>query len=268
MPSSNEKRSLLDRPEILRFIFYPRIEDDPTPRTPGATNVWVPVGDDVTIGCRFYHAQEKGPSILFFHGNGEIVSDYDFIAPLYVDRGINLFVADYRGYGFSGGTPTTTCMIEDAHLIFQHFMEFLEKNRYVGPVFVMGRSLGSAPALELGLRNQNHMAGVIIESGFADTIDLLKSLGIPIVGLEGDEGDAFSNLEKMRGILLRTLIIHAERDHLIPVHHARDLYAASPAQDKRLVIIPDANHNDLLMVGSDIYFRAVTDFVSAQGGQG
>ena len=267
MTSSDKSLSFLDRPEILRFIFYPRIEEDPTPRTPGATNVWVPIGDEVTIGCRFHHAHEKGPNILFFHGNGEIVSDYDFIASLYVDRGMNLFVADYRGYGFSRGTPTTASMIEDAHLTFQHFMEFLERNRYVGPVFVMGRSLGSAPALELGLRNQNHMAGLIIESGFADTIDLLKSLGIPIAGLEGHPGDVFSNLEKIKGVRLRTLIIHAESDHLISTHHARDLYEASPAQDKRLVIIPGANHNDLLMVGPDIYFRALTDFVSGPRGQ-
>ncbi len=213
------------------------------------------------MGCRFYHSQEKGPNLLFFHGNGEIVSDYDFIAPLYGDRGINLFVADYRGYGLSGGTPTTRSMIHDAHPVFQHFLDFLKRNRYTGPIFVMGRSLGSASALELGSQSHDQIQGIVIESGFADTFDLLNSLGIPMEIPPGTEDRVFSNLEKIRGISLPTLIIHGSEDHIIPLNHARDLYQASPAKDKRLVIIADANHNDLLMVGHNPYFGALEDFI-------
>jgi len=267
MVSSDENRSFLDQPEILRFIFYPRQEDDTAPSVPNATNVLVPVDRDVSVGCRFYHSQQRGPNILFFHGNGEIVSDYDFIAPLYGERGLNLFVADYRGYGFSGGVPTTRSMIHDAHPIFHHFSEFLRKSEYTGPTFVMGRSLGSAPAVELGSSHQENLQGIIIESGFANTFDLLRCLGIPIRIPLGKEDHLFSNCEKIKNILLPTLIIHAERDHIIPVQHARDLYQASSAKDKRLVIIPDASHNDLLMVGQRQYFQALTDFISVHRDQ-
>jgi alpha-beta hydrolase superfamily lysophospholipase len=267
MVSSDQNHLFLDQPEILRFIFYPRREDNMVPSVPNATNVLVPVDRDVSVGCRFYHSQQRGPNILFFHGNGEIVSDYDFIAPLYGERGLNLFVADYRGYGFSDGTPTTSGMIHDAHPIFRHFLEFLQKNQYTGPAFVMGRSLGSASAVELGSSHQENFQGIIIESGFANTFDLLKCLGIPIRIPLGMEDHTFSNLKKIKNILLPTLIIHAEKDHIIPVRHARDLYQASSAKDKRLVIIPDANHNNLLMVGQHQYFEALTDFVSVHRGQ-
>lgn len=260
MAPFDKDHSFLDDPEILRFVFYPRREDNPVPSVPNATNVSVPVDRDVTVGCRFYYCHERGPNILFFHGNGEIVSDYDYIAPLYGESGLNLFVADYRGYGFSGGTPTASSMIHDAHLIFRFFLEFLKESQYTGPIFVMGRSLGSASALELGSQNQDQIQGVIIESGFANTFDLLKSLGIPMQLPQAVEDPIFSNREKIRNIFLPTLIIHGSKDHIIPLNHARDLHQASPAKKKRLVIIADANHNDLLMVGQHQYFEALKDF--------
>ncbi len=264
MGPSDESHSFLDRPEILNFIFYPRRDDNLAASISDATNVMVPVDADVSVGCRFYYSQRNDPNILFFHGNGEIVSDYDSIAPLYRERGLNLFVADYRGYGFSGGTPTTTSMIQDAHPIFRYFLEHLTENRHAGSVFVMGRSLGSAAALELASQYQDKIQGLVIESGFADTFDLLHSLGVALHVPPGPQDRVFSNLEKIKKILLPTLIIHAENDHIVPLHHARDLYGASPAKDKRLVIIPGANHNDLLMVGQHQYFEGLMDLTSAR----
>ncbi|MCK7530646.1 MAG: hypothetical protein MZV63_06165 [Marinilabiliales bacterium] len=43
--------------------------------------------------------------MLLFHGNGEIVADYDEIAGAYRELGAALLVVDYRGYGRSGGEP-------------------------------------------------------------------------------------------------------------------------------------------------------------------
>jgi hypothetical protein len=97
-----EEFKILDRPEILQFIFYPRRDFSPHPRVPNAVNHLIPVDEGISISCRFYFDDETSPNILFFHGNGEIASDYDDIAPLYTQLGINFFVADYRGYGLSG----------------------------------------------------------------------------------------------------------------------------------------------------------------------
>ena len=110
---SDTRYSILDRPEVLQFIFYPRKDVSKSP--PNSTDCSVPVGEGTSIGCRFYVHSHESPSILLFHGNGEVVSDYDGIAPIYHHTGLNLFVADYRGYGASGGTPTFTNMVSDAH---------------------------------------------------------------------------------------------------------------------------------------------------------
>jgi pimeloyl-ACP methyl ester carboxylesterase len=261
MALSDGDRFFLDHPDILKFIFYPRRDEGRAVIPPNATDVLVFVERDVHIGCRFYHGKQNGPNLLFFHGNGEIVSDYDGIAPLYAERGLNLFVADYRGYGFSGGTPTVSDMIRDTHPIFQEFLGFLKQGQYDGPVFVMGRSLGSGSALELASKEQDHISGLIIESGFSDTFDLLNSLGIPLQLPQDAEDRLVSNREKITKIPIPTLFIHAEEDHIIPLYHARDLYEASGAEGKRLVIIPNADHNDLLWQGQVRYFEAILSFV-------
>lgn len=84
------------------------------------------------------------------------------------DRGVNFLVADYRGYGLSGGVPTVSAMLGDSHHILDYARIRLEANGYGGPLVVMGRSLGSAPALELAA-HRDGIDGLIIESGFALT---------------------------------------------------------------------------------------------------
>jgi len=65
----------------------------------------------------------------------------------------------------------------------------------------------------------------------------------------------------MRSISKPTLIIHAEHDSLVPLEEGKELYNNSAAKYKRLVIIPDADHNDLMIVGKKKYFKAIEEFV-------
>jgi alpha-beta hydrolase superfamily lysophospholipase len=256
--SSDNIYSILDRPEILQFTFYPRKDARRGP--PNSTDYSIPVGDEVSICCRFYVHGYSSPSILFFHGNGEVVSDYDGIAPIYNQIGINLFVTDYRGYGLSGGTPTFTNMVGDAHRIFKTFLDVLRHDHHTGDAFVMGRSLGSIPAIDLALCYQEQMKGLIIESGLASMLRLLKHLGFPTESL-GTNDITFPNAAKMRTIALPTLILHGEYDSLIPVTEARDLFENAAAERKRLVIINGADHNDIMLVDIERYFTAIKEFV-------
>lgn len=109
--------SALDQPSILTYIFYPRKDSTPFPKN--AFDLSVPVGDHVSITCRFYIGGRQWPWILFFHGNGEVVSDYDEMASFYHERRLNLGVADYRGYGTSGGVPSLRDLPSDAQAIFE-----------------------------------------------------------------------------------------------------------------------------------------------------
>ncbi|HYA02759.1 MAG TPA: alpha/beta hydrolase, partial [Syntrophobacteria bacterium] len=130
-------------------------------------------------------------------------------------------------------------------------------NAFGGPLIVMGRSLGSASALELAANYGEELEGLIIESGFALALPLLKLLGVQAWALDLTEDDGFGNLEKIRAYHGPTLIIHAEYDHIIPLSEGEALWDACPSSDKTLLEIPGANHNDIFMHGIREYFDAI-----------
>jgi len=252
---------ILDKPEILGLLFYPRRENSPFRSERDVHDILIPVDDHVAIGARFHHAQKTAPTILFFHGNGEIVADYDEIGPLYVQTGANFLPVDYRGYGRSTGTPTVTAMIRDSHVIFEYTRNWLHERGYAGPLILMGRSLGSAPALELAAQYKDRIDGLIIESGFAYLLPLLRLIGVSLSRMNISEEKGCQNIEKIKIVEKPTLIIHARLDQIIPFTDGKDLYEASGARDKRMLMISDADHNTIFVRGFRDYMSAIADFL-------
>jgi len=255
--------SLIDRSPACEYIFYPRRDVTECPEN--AFDLLVPVEDDVSVLCRFYGGDANGPWILFFHGNGEVVSDYDEVAPLYNKKGLSIVVADYRGYGVSGGFPTLAALVRDAHVLFKAVTDELAKRGFRPHLWVMGRSLGSISALELASKHQDAIRGLIIESGFTSVVRIIKHLNIPVhgVALEGIDHEC---VEKVKRIRLPALIIHGEWDTLVPSKEAEDLYRNLGSDHKELVVIPSADHNDVLFVGFETYFRALQTFTKVTAG--
>ena len=116
----------LDHPEILGFIFHPRQEERHS-QTEKFSDFDVEIENDTVLGCRLFIHGDKSPTILYFHGNGETVSDYDIIAPLYNEVGLNFIIATYRGYGWSSGTPTVENMINDCIPILESSQRVCKK---------------------------------------------------------------------------------------------------------------------------------------------
>ncbi len=259
--------SYLDRPEVLTGLFHPRADYEPAEKPPGAIDRLIPVEDNAVIGGRFYMAEKSFPNILFFHGNGEIVSDYDDMGPLYNRMGMNFLAADYRGYGRSTGRPTVTAMMSDCHAVFESAKGWLKDNGFTGIFVIMGRSLGSASALEIANCYMEQIDGLVVESGFAHTGPLLQLLGVDTAAMGFTEESGLRNIDKIRTWPRPALIIHAEFDHIIPFSEGRALYDACPSPEKRLLKIPNANHNDIFMRGLDAYMEAVKALCEKAGRQ-
>ncbi len=252
--------SSLDRSPLIGYLFYPRRDFSPCPQ--GAFDLFVPVAPDISVSTRFYEKDQDWPWVLYFHGNGEVVSDYDEIAPLYHRQGVNLIVADYRGYGASGGSPTFSALIDDGRKIIEAVKEALQGRRLNGGLWVMGRSMGSVAALDLSHRFPEKIKGLIIESGFASVTRLIRNLGLPSQGidLKAIEEDRMSMI---RRITLPALIIHGERDNLVPLHEGKDLFEYLGSPRKRLVVIPKADHNSVMFYGMEKYFQSIREFLSS-----
>ena len=251
----------LDHPQVLPFLFHPRPEEG-IQAPEGAIDHHISVEEGVQIGARFFMDHKEDPNIIFFHGNGEIVEDYNSIGPIYNQHGLNFLAVDYRGYGRSSGTPTATAMMGDAHVIFKDVIQWLRNGGYTGPVVVMGRSLGSACAIELMVSFEEDIKGLIIESGFAHTVSLLNTLGVDAQALEITEADGFKNVQKIEQVSKPTLQIHGRYDQIIPVMSAEVLQVYCAARSKEFHMIPGADHNNILMQAGKHYFILIKRFTN------
>jgi alpha-beta hydrolase superfamily lysophospholipase len=250
--------SQIDKSPLLGFLFYPR--KDMTLCPEGAFDLMIPVENEIVIACRFFAREKAWPWILYFHGNGEVASDYNDIAPLFQKRGINLVVADYRGYGASGGSPNFTNLLRDSHPILHGVRGELSRGDFGEDLWVMGRSMGSLAAVELAYHDADGLKGVVIESGFASVTRLIKHLHFPSRGLELERIER-ERLNLIREISLPALILHGEKDSLVPLQEGKDLFSQLGSKKKEMVIIPRADHNTILFAGMKQYFDALEKFI-------
>ena len=255
MKESWKDFEFLDHPSLVNYIFYPRTDDHPPANPDHIMHVDLPVEDHITISCQFYFCDISGPCVQYFHGNGELASEYEDVGMIFNGAGINLFVADYRGYGRSGGHPSISAMIKDSHGVLEGFKSTLQKQGFSGSCFIMGRSLGSASAIELAANYPDEFNGLIIESGFCDITDLIGRLGLTSKHVETP------GLDRVRRIEMPSLVIHGEYDSIVPSAEGEKIFRNLKSADKRMTIIPYADHNSILAVGMDLYMSELKDFI-------
>ena len=133
-------------------VFYPRGDSFPPPA--GASDHLIEVEPGIAVAARFYTSDPSLPTVPYFHRDGEVASDHDDIAPLYHEAGVNLFVAEFRGYGKSGGRPSLAGVIADCRPIVESFHATLDQQGFDARRFVMGRSLGTHAALGRGAQRR------------------------------------------------------------------------------------------------------------------
>lgn len=251
----------LDDPAILSRLFYPRAARPGYSMIASAHDGTIAVDDGVVLGFRLYVPENPRSVILFFHGNGEVAADYDPIAKAYFTIDTALLVVDYRGYGWSTGTPLASTLLSDAEAVLPALPDILKSNNLDSlPLLVMGRSLGSAPAIHVAYTAPERFKGLIIDSGFADMPSVFRGLSIPI-DLTTITDLPVGNAKRMESITLPLLVIHGERDTLLPIRNGEQLFRASPSVKKTFLPIPGAGHNDLMSRGLHVYFGALAKFL-------
>ncbi len=183
-------------------------------------------------------AAEDGPVLVVFHGNaGHIGHRVPKYRPL-LDAGIGVFLAEYRGYGGNPGKPDETGLTADARAV----MEYLAEEGIAGERTILyGESLGGGPAVKMAVEFE--VAGLVLESPFTSIGDVAQShyWYLPARWLVLDKWD---NAEQIAGLEAPLLILHGERDRVVPIRFGRDLLERAP-EPKRAVFVPGADHNGL-----------------------
>jgi len=244
---------LVDDPRLSENAFFPRRDTRPGPA--GSTDATIAAADGTALHARTYAAEGAKVTLLLFHGNGEVVADYDSLATSYAAAGARLVVVDFRGYGRSAGIPTVRATLADAPVVFDHVARSVR-----GPLVVMGRSLGSMCAAELMRTRAEAAAGFVLESGFTDVLAFVRRRGLTHAGLGEEDRALLCPLAKVASSTKPLLVLHGERDTLIVPSEGRAAFEASPAKDKALTIVPDRGHNDVSL--HPVYWTALAAFVA------
>jgi hypothetical protein len=244
---------ILDHPLIAERYFFPRPEPPPEP-------LLVDVGD-ARLACRRVARGGDRLMLVCFHGNGEIVADYvhDF-EPAALALGLDVFLAEYRGFGGSSGTPLLGAMLDDVDAVARATGAPVER------LLVFGRSVGSIFAIELAHRHPG-IAGLILESGIASPLERLRlrvtaaELGVTEAAFEAEVARRLDHRRKLARYAGPLLVLHAVRDHLVDVSHAERAHAWAGSRDKELVLFPRGDHNSIQLENHAAYWAAVAGFV-------
>ena len=206
---------------VDQVIFQPSAGADWTPWQLGidAEDIYLTTEDGVRVHAYYLASPGATRTILFLHGNAGNASHRLPNAAQLAELGAHVLVLDYRGYGLSEGTPSEAGAYADARAGLAHLLE--QRGARPGSVFVFGRSLGGAVAVDLaaGLENAS-FAGVILESTFTSIADVARGIGGPIMGFLA--GRRFDSIAKISSVDVVSGPIHSMRrgrSSSIPRHH-------------------------------------------------
>ncbi|MFO1490338.1 MAG: alpha/beta hydrolase [Kiritimatiellia bacterium] len=223
----------------------------PVPRpsyTESDVDRWITAADGTRIAAMWLPNPAARHTLLFSHGNGEDLGhNMGFFQELH-DEGFAVYAYDYRGYGRSAGKPTEKGTALDIRAAWDDLTGPLG----VKPedIILHGRSLGGGVTLLLA--RDVRPAAVILQSTFTSAFRVVTRIGIlPF--------DRYSSIRNIRKLTCPVLLMHGEKDDIIPVAHGRTLFARAP-EPKRLVIVAGAAHNDFELVMGRDYLRIIRQF--------
>jgi hypothetical protein len=219
-----------------RLIFFP----EPLPADfplvmPDVEDVRIRVDGATLSALHLKLLQPKGV-VFFLHGNAGNLADWFADTPFFRSANFDLFMMDYRGYGKSSGRIDSQAQLHsDVDAAWRQIAGRYQGLRKV----VYGRSLGTALAARLAARIQPDLT--ILVSPYWSLTELAR-LHHPLLPVFLLRYPLMTHQDIAR-IASRVLLIHGDRDQLIPFDHSVRLQAAAP--DAELVRIAGGAHGDL-----------------------
>jgi fermentation-respiration switch protein FrsA (DUF1100 family) len=244
----------IDRP----FLYHPEHEIEATPESVGLSyeNVFFNTADGVRLNGWFVPGPDPSNVMIWFHGNGGNIGHRVKKLRLIRDElGLTVFVFDYRQYGRSGGSVTEEGTYRDAQAALVYLKS--RTDLLASRIIYFGESLGSAVAVDLAIKAPPR--ALILESPLTSIHDMAR-VDLPYLPVGFLIEDKYDSLSKIPKIHVPLLILHGDRDEVVPFDQGRRLFeAANPP--KVFYTIPGAHHNDTSVVGGQPYWDAWKRFL-------
>jgi pimeloyl-ACP methyl ester carboxylesterase len=225
-------------------------------------DIRVPVADHVMHGRFVQAASPAAPAVLIFHGNGEDVSDWSAVQARLFESGVSSLVFDYSGFGSSSGKPTVKRMREDAYAAYAKLVLLAPGS--VGHVLI-GHSLGNAVMLDVASTLQPVPSGIVIHAGFTSAREMAIQSGLVSALVAKILPDLWDNERALAGSGPPLLVLHGERDDVIPLAMGRRLAQAAGARAD-FQALAGIGHDDFYASPSKQEWDPIVGFVASISG--
>jgi uncharacterized protein len=222
----------------------------------GVREVKLTTADGLSLLSWYLPPRDGRPLIAYFHGNGGHIGYRAERLRGFARYGYGALMVEYRGYGGNPGTPSETGFHTDAAAA----LDFLARHGIGSDRIVLyGESLGSGVAVSLAA--QRDVAGLILEAPFTSVAEVAQYhySFVPASALVRDRFDSLSSIGKVKAPIL---VLHGQRDRVVPLRFGRALFDAAP-QPKEFWLSREAGHEDLVWFGG---FEAVLSFLERRIG--
>lgn len=219
-----------------RGVMFPTSAIAPAPKAQlarlGGEGVWLELAGGRVEAFFLPGRAAGGPLLLFAHGNAELIDHWAEAWEAIRERGASLLLVEYPGYGRSEGAPSEAS-IRDAMVAAYDWA--VSRGIAPGRIVGWGRSLGGGALCALA--RERPLSALILESTFTSASSMAASLGVPGFLVR----DPFDNLSLVREFRQPLLLLHGERDRVIPVRHADALSEAASGAE---LVLMQCGHND------------------------
>jgi fermentation-respiration switch protein FrsA (DUF1100 family) len=204
---------------------------------PEAKEVVIETADGEKLVAWYVPAAEGRPVVLYFHGNGGALVHRIRRFRGLIANGNGLIALSYRGYGGSSGSPTEEGLLADAAAAYAFAAARYPAQR----IAVFGESLGTGVAIWLAA--EKPVARVVLQAPYTSIVEVAAA-AYPFLPVRFLLKDSYRSDERIGGVSAPVLVIHGERDRVVPIEYGERLYALIRAP-KKFVRFPEGGHVDL-----------------------
>lgn len=179
----------------------------------------------------------NSPIVLFLHGNAENISTHIGSVYWLPERGVDVFLLDYRGFGHSKGSPFIPAVLQDV----EASLLWLRQRFPERPIYILGQSIGAAIATtSMALFEEEYAVnGLILDAsltGYRDIAQHVISQSFitwpvwPLTWLLPTQWDPIDHIDKISAKPL--LMFHSQGDAVLPYDDGYRLFekAVEPKQ--------------------------------------
>ena len=192
----------------------------------GVQEVLFTTADGLELAAWYAPAPPNRPTVVMFHGNGGSLRDERYRLKHSRTRRWACCCSRIAAIREMPAAPNEEGLYADARAA----LDWLEANGVASTSIVLyGISLGSGVATKMAAERE--FGAVVLEAPYTSTVDV-AAWRFPIVPVGWLMEDRFESLARIAAITEPLLVMHGDRDSVIPQHFGRQLFdAANPPKE-------------------------------------